>query len=163
VQNSECLPLFPVPLPRPGFYGQSLTQFTSCVPAAACPGVDAAFVSSLYQAATPMQRTAMLQQYFSVAYSANATSNFSVGAPRQARARPSCMCSHAACAPLCHDVLCRGLLCVLCALILQVGSGGSNATTSIEGLRQTLLGYLNVTTVDCAPGECVRRPPSPVS
>ncbi len=32
--------LFPVPVPLPGFYSTSLTQFSSCVPASACPGVD---------------------------------------------------------------------------------------------------------------------------
>ncbi len=87
VQNAECLLLFPVPLPRPGFYSQSLARFTSCVPAAACPGVDAVLVTAQYRsllaggAGTSMQLDAMLRQFFQVASaaSANATHNASVG------------------------------------------------------------------------------------
>ncbi len=84
MQNAECLLLFPVPLPRPGFYSQSLAQFTSCVPAAACPGVDAVLVAAQYRsllaggpAAAP-QLEAMLRQFFHVT-DANATRNASVG------------------------------------------------------------------------------------
>ena len=86
MQNAECLLLFPVPLPRPGFYGQSLVQFTSCVPAGACPGVDAAMVTAQYRSllaggpGTAAQLRALLQQFFQVttAASANATRNASV-------------------------------------------------------------------------------------
>ncbi len=87
MQNAECLLLFPVPLPRPGFYSQSLALFTSCVPAAACPGVDAALVATQYHmlvAGGPTsapQLEAMLQQFFraATAGSTNATRNASVG------------------------------------------------------------------------------------
>ncbi len=87
VQNAECLLLFPVPLPRPGFYSQSLAQFTSCVPAAACPGVDAVLVTAQYRsllaggAGTSLQLDAILRQFFQVASaaSANASHNASVG------------------------------------------------------------------------------------
>jgi hypothetical protein len=85
LQNAECLLLFPVPLPRPGFYSQSLAQFTSCVPAAACPGVDAATVAAQYRsllAGGPVvaaQLKALLQQFFAVAASANASDDASVG------------------------------------------------------------------------------------
>ncbi len=48
-QNAKCVGLFPIPLPLPGFFGESLTSFASCVPPEACPGVDAAAVSSLYR------------------------------------------------------------------------------------------------------------------
>jgi hypothetical protein len=36
--------MFPVPLPLPGYFGKSLTDFQSCVPAQACPGVDSGAV-----------------------------------------------------------------------------------------------------------------------
>ncbi len=85
LQNAECLLLFPVPLARPGFYSQSLAQFSSCVPAAACPGMDAALVNALYQgllvggSATGPQLNAILQQFFSVFGSGN--SSGAVSAP----------------------------------------------------------------------------------
>jgi hypothetical protein len=50
MQNAECVALFPVPLPRPGFYSASLTSFSSCVPASACPGVDAQRVAASLRA-----------------------------------------------------------------------------------------------------------------
>ena len=49
-QNAACVALFPVPLPLPGFYSASLTSFSSCVPASACPGVDAQLVSTAFRA-----------------------------------------------------------------------------------------------------------------
>jgi hypothetical protein len=72
--------LFPAPLPRPGFFGDSLAQFSSCVPVAACPGVDAAAVSALYRgllAGGPAGAAlveAIVQQFFAVAAGANASS-----------------------------------------------------------------------------------------
>ena len=50
LQNAVCVPLFPVPLPKPGFFSTSMTSFSSCVPASACPGVDAQLVSASYSA-----------------------------------------------------------------------------------------------------------------
>ncbi len=81
-QNAECLHLFPVPLPRPGFYSQSLVQFTSCVPAEACPGVDTALVDAQYRSMlvggpdVSLRLDALLQHFFSVT---NVTRNESVG------------------------------------------------------------------------------------
>lgn len=46
-QNAVCLAMFPAPLPRPGFVGTTLTSFQSCVPALACPGVDASAVDAV--------------------------------------------------------------------------------------------------------------------
>jgi hypothetical protein len=40
--------MFPVPLPRPGYYPAALTDFVACVPSAACPGVDPTSVQSAY-------------------------------------------------------------------------------------------------------------------
>jgi hypothetical protein len=50
LQNGQCIDLFPVPLPKPGFYETSLTNFSACVPVEACPGVDAGQVSAAYAA-----------------------------------------------------------------------------------------------------------------
>lgn len=50
MQNAACVAMFPVPLPLPGFYSSSLTSFSSCVPASACPGVDAQLVSATFRA-----------------------------------------------------------------------------------------------------------------
>ncbi len=36
---------------------------------------------------------------------------------------------------------------------VQQGEDGSNATVGMVALRRVLLGYLNVSTLDCAPGE----------
>lgn len=47
-QNAECIELFPVPLPLPTFFSQSLTVFVSCVPPVACPGLDSAAVIERY-------------------------------------------------------------------------------------------------------------------
>jgi hypothetical protein len=47
-QNAECVDMFPVPLPRPGYYPATLTEFVACVPSAACPGVDTTSVQSAY-------------------------------------------------------------------------------------------------------------------
>jgi hypothetical protein len=47
-QNAECVALFPAPLPLPGFYASSLTEFPACVPSIACPGMDAPAVASAY-------------------------------------------------------------------------------------------------------------------
>lgn len=49
-QRAECIDLFPVPLPKPGFYPSptSFTEFEACVPSTACPGVDAAAVADAY-------------------------------------------------------------------------------------------------------------------
>jgi hypothetical protein len=47
-QNAECVALFPLPLPKPGFYADSMTKFVSCVPAAACPGVNASAVAAAF-------------------------------------------------------------------------------------------------------------------
>jgi hypothetical protein len=48
LQNAECVALFPLPLVRSGFFSLSMTKFVSCVPAAACPGVDAAMIVSAF-------------------------------------------------------------------------------------------------------------------
>ena len=45
-QHAACVAMCPVPLPRPGYFGVTLTEFQSCVPAVACPGVDAAAVEA---------------------------------------------------------------------------------------------------------------------
>jgi hypothetical protein len=154
VQNAECLLLFPVPLPRPGFYSQSLAQFTSCVPAAACPGVDAVLVAAQYRsllaggpAAAP-QLEAMLRQFFHVA-DANATRNASVGGGCAVRA--STLHPH-------HLRVCTRYRCVrpptpLGACAVQLGENGGNVTMGLEALRHVLLGYLNVSTMDCTLGE----------
>ena len=44
LQNADCVSLFPAPLPHPGYYPVSLTDFVACIPASACPGIDAAGV-----------------------------------------------------------------------------------------------------------------------
>jgi hypothetical protein len=87
-QNAECVALFPAPLPRPGFFALSLQQYGSCVPASACPGVDAPAVASAYArllGAGPAgagQVVALVEQFF-LAAAANATStNTSVRCPR---------------------------------------------------------------------------------
>jgi hypothetical protein len=41
--------LFPVPLPKPGYYAASLTDLQACVPLTACPGVDTGAVQEAYQ------------------------------------------------------------------------------------------------------------------
>ncbi len=48
-QNAECVELFPVPLPKPGFYAESARSLSACVPPTACPGVDPAAVRTAYQ------------------------------------------------------------------------------------------------------------------
>ena len=48
--NAMCIELFPVPLPLPGFYPLSLTEFAACVPVTACVGVDVDAVGTLYRA-----------------------------------------------------------------------------------------------------------------
>jgi hypothetical protein len=40
--------MLPVPLPLPGFYALSLSELQSCVPLAACPGVDASKVEATF-------------------------------------------------------------------------------------------------------------------
>jgi hypothetical protein len=45
--SARCVGLFPVPLPLPGFYPLTLTQFSACVPMVACAGVDAQMVDAL--------------------------------------------------------------------------------------------------------------------
>lgn len=47
-QNAECVALFPLPLPRPGFFANTWQNFTSCVPASACPGVDSTAVQAAF-------------------------------------------------------------------------------------------------------------------
>jgi hypothetical protein len=47
-QNAACVALFPVPVPLPGFYSTALTQFSSCVPASACLGVDVQRVTASF-------------------------------------------------------------------------------------------------------------------
>ncbi len=47
-QNAACVNLFPVPLARPGFYPVSFDEFASCIPAAACPGVDTETVEEAF-------------------------------------------------------------------------------------------------------------------
>ena len=47
MQNAACVALFPAPVPLPGYYGLSLTNFQSCVPASACLGVDASAVQAV--------------------------------------------------------------------------------------------------------------------
>ncbi len=47
-QNAACVALFPIPVPLPGFYSTSLTQFSSCVPASACLGVDVQRVTASF-------------------------------------------------------------------------------------------------------------------
>jgi hypothetical protein len=44
-QNAECVALFPLPLAAPGFYPASLTEYVSCVPPGACPGVNSTAVA----------------------------------------------------------------------------------------------------------------------
>ena len=48
LQSAECVALFPLPLPKPGFYAESMTKFVSCVPTAACPGVNASAVAAAF-------------------------------------------------------------------------------------------------------------------
>ncbi len=48
-QNAECVALFPVPLPKPGYYAASPRDLLACVPPAACPGVDPDAVREAYQ------------------------------------------------------------------------------------------------------------------
>ncbi len=48
LQNAVCVDLFPLPLAQPGFYPGSFDEFASCVPAAACPGVDADTVAEAF-------------------------------------------------------------------------------------------------------------------
>jgi hypothetical protein len=48
-QNAECVNMFPVPLPRPGYFASSLTELQACVPPAACPGVTPTVVDAAYQ------------------------------------------------------------------------------------------------------------------
>jgi hypothetical protein len=45
--NAQCVALFPVPLPLPGFYPVSLAEFIACVPQVACAGVDVEEVRAL--------------------------------------------------------------------------------------------------------------------
>ena len=63
---------------------------------------------------------------------------------------------HCGCAPsVCtHQALrvCASL--PPCFLRMQQGEDGGNATVGMEALRRVLLGYLNVSTPDCALGEC---------
>jgi hypothetical protein len=136
-QNAECLLLFPVPLPRPGFYSQSLAQFTSCVPAAACPGVDAVLVAAQYRSllaggpASAPQLEAMLQQFFLVA-DANATRNASVGGCEPAPYHPR-VCTRYRCA--CY--LSRWFMC--CAAgggRRQRDSGLGGVATRASGIPQ---------------------------
>ena len=47
-QTAHCVGMFPVPLPVTGFYPLSLTEFSACVPPAACPGVNADAVRAAY-------------------------------------------------------------------------------------------------------------------
>jgi hypothetical protein len=49
VQNAECIALFPVPLPKPGYYAASPRDMIACVPPAACPGLDPGAVQEAYQ------------------------------------------------------------------------------------------------------------------
>jgi hypothetical protein len=80
-QNAECVALFPAPLPRPGFYGRSLLEYSSCVPATACPGIDAVAVEELYstllQSGLPgaIQVHALVEEFFAAAgnFTANNT------------------------------------------------------------------------------------------
>ena len=41
--------MFPVPLPKPGYYAATLTDLQACVPLTACPGVDPGAVQEAYQ------------------------------------------------------------------------------------------------------------------
>jgi hypothetical protein len=42
---------------------------------------------------------------------------------------------------------------------VQQGEDGGNGTVGMEALRRVLLGYLNVSTLDCTLGECLTLRP----
>lgn len=79
--SAHCVGLFPVPLPLPGFYPLTLTQFSACVPLVACAGVDAMVVSAVVAQLRAGSSdssdlfSALLTQFMSLW---NATSNVSV-------------------------------------------------------------------------------------
>jgi hypothetical protein len=65
-QNAQCVSMFPVPLPRAGFYAASILDFKACVPPVACPGVDAEAVSAEYTkllAGSPDEARALLSRF----------------------------------------------------------------------------------------------------
>ncbi len=49
----------------------------------------------------------------------------------------------------------------LCALA-QLGADGSDGAAGMGALRHLILGYLNVSTPDCAPGECAAAHNNPL-
>jgi hypothetical protein len=102
-QNAACVAMFPAPLPRPGFFGTSLTDFEGCVPAAACPGVDERDVEAAVQrqlAGSASDRAALeaaIEAFLagpgansSLGLNGTAGDGNSVGAPPHAAQRVAC-------------------------------------------------------------------------
>jgi hypothetical protein len=89
LQNAECVGLFPAPLPRQGFFTRSLQEYGSCVPAAACPGVDAGAVTASYRVLLEShspQVAALVEHFFLVASrNSTASQNTSVRCPPSSR------------------------------------------------------------------------------
>ena len=72
-----------IPLPRPGFYPLTLTEFSACVPASACLGVDSSAVRGLLQqlmspSASPGDLQALLWSFLHT--SSNIVGNHTVSA-----------------------------------------------------------------------------------
>ena len=62
--NAQCLAYFPTMLPLPGYYPSSATTFVACVPASACPGVDAAVVQASLASADAADVHHILDTFF---------------------------------------------------------------------------------------------------
>ncbi len=168
-QNADCVALFPAPLPRPGFYGRSLLEYSSCVPASACPGVDAAVVKQSYSALLQSGPTgaaqvqALVEEFFAVAGRLRGNSTAVCGPPCASAARPRSL--QLSCAFMLNGFQFVGAFVAggtakwvkklrLLTFPTQVEPGGNDTATS-QALRRSLLGYLNVEAVDCAAGERV--------
>lgn len=88
--SAQCVGLFPVPLPLPGFYPVSLTEFLACVPTTACAGVDVAEVRAMLAASQSSADASrvlerVLTQFLELRVGASGNSTV-------------CLCVHCACA-----------------------------------------------------------------
>ncbi len=82
-----------MPIPRPGYFPVSSSEFVSCVPISACPGVSVTEVQSMYAALLRSsedaeQRPKQLQDL--LYYAMQALPDASVGSPNPAPSSLAC-------------------------------------------------------------------------
>lgn len=146
-QNAECVDMFPIPLPRPGYYPATLTDFVACVPPAACPGVEPVGVQAAYTRllGTGGPDLDNLLQRFYASRPPPGAALVRTEAPAWApdTRRHASIVHLSPPSPSNH-------------LSLQALGNGSEGTVGVSDvdLRVGAVGFLNVSAHDCAAGEC---------